>query len=65
MVLEEFLKKLSQKCRSYDLSVVVIRNYEKLPYQNTGNDIDLIVGEKTIHLWLKINQLQLLYILVI
>ena len=25
-----------------------------MPYQNTGNDIDLIVGEKTIPLWLKI-----------
>jgi hypothetical protein len=52
MTLEDFLINLSLRCRVYDLSLVVIRNYERLPKINTGNDIDLIVGEKTINLWL-------------
>lgn len=54
MKLEIFLSELNIRASKLDLKIVVIRNNEKLPYQRTGNDIDVIIKNNDLNLWLSV-----------
>jgi hypothetical protein len=52
MTLQKFLRELSLVITVFKGRLVVIRNFEKLPETNIGNDIDLIIREDDIDKWL-------------
>ena len=52
--LRDFLYALNNKVKKQNLKIVVIRNYEELPGKRTGSDIDLIIKENDVALWLGI-----------
>lgn len=52
MELNNFLLALNKELKAKNLKFVVIRNYEELPVKNLGNDIDIIVPEKSVSQWL-------------
>ena len=54
MDLQSFLTILNDNVKELGLKIVVIRNYETLPKKNIGNDIDVIVNENDINLWLQV-----------
>tara|TARA_R110001592_G_scaffold255666_7_gene519424 strand:- start:2509 stop:3201 length:693 start_codon:yes stop_codon:yes gene_type:complete len=54
MDLNIFLSILSNEIEERGLKLVVIRNYDTLPQRNSGNDIDVIVNENDVSLWLSI-----------
>ncbi|EKE6589305.1 TPA: hypothetical protein HMT83_21850 [Escherichia coli] len=54
MKLSDFLYELNHKAKLFNLKIVVIRNNEKLPYERTGNDIDVIIKNDDIATWLSI-----------
>ncbi|AMG29793.1 hypothetical protein AL542_04885 [Grimontia hollisae] len=51
--LREFLNILGNKINSNGLKIVMIRNYDKLPFELSGNDIDIIVNESDINIWIE------------
>jgi len=46
--LEEFLFTFIAALRSRNISYCVLRNYEGLPYNNLGNDIDFLIEEESL-----------------
>lgn len=54
ITLEHFLTELSTVAQGIDARLIVIRNFEKLPKENIGNDIDLIINEADVSRWLDI-----------
>lgn len=53
MELHYFLSKLDKKIKKHNQKIVVIRNHQLLPYENIGNDIDLIIKEDKLSFWIK------------
>lgn len=54
MTLSEFICNLYEACNKTNLKLVMVRNYEGLPSQKIGNDIDLIVKERSVNKWLQV-----------
>ena len=43
MTLEKFLTEFFDKLKNINVKYCILRNYEELPYRNTGNDIDILI----------------------
>jgi len=56
MEFEKFLNLLFSKFRIEKIKYGVLRNYESLPFYNSSNDIDILIGKKNIDVVIKIIQ---------
>lgn len=54
MKLDEFLTGIDPLLKKENLKFVIIRNYEKLPQINIGNDIDVIIPRDSTEKWILI-----------
>ena len=54
MNLKDFATELNTFVKPLGMRIVVIRNYEGLPEENIGNDIDIIIRTNDLTSWLSV-----------